>query len=276
MRTTTWIIAIIVGLALGGCGSGARSGSQPASTLQRVTETGVVRVGVKEDTRPFGYRMGGQLTGFDVDIANAVARQLGIDEVELVPVTSATRIGALERGEVDMVVASMTATRGRDRTIDFSIPYFADGQGLLVQQGSDIKSYLDLEGRLVGAVKGSTSSGNIATVAPGATVVEFSDYQKLEQAVLAGTVDAVTTDTVILVGMAAASDGALALAGKPFTTEPYGIGVPEDQSDWRDAINQALQTLWESGRYQLIYESWFGPGTPYADHVSFSLQTYPR
>ena len=276
MRTTTLTLIVLALAALGGCGGGQPRAQAGGSTLDVVTDRGVVRIGVKADTRPFGYRLGGQLTGFDIDIATAVAQQLGIEEVRLVPVTSATRMDALLGGQVDMVVASMTASRSRDRTVDFSIPYFEDGQGLLVQQGSDIGSYLDLDGRLVGAVKGSTSSDNIATVAPGATVVEFSDYQKLERSLRAGTVDAVTTDTVILVGMARASGGDLVLAGGPFTVEPSGIAVRENDSDWRDAINEALQALWENGQYQAIYQTWFGQGTPYANHVEFTLETFPR
>jgi polar amino acid transport system substrate-binding protein len=275
MRIAYVLIIGLVLLVATACGDGSRA-STAGSDLDAVRERGMVRVGVKADTRPFGYRVGGQLTGFDIDIANAVARQLGIEAVELVPVTSADRIAKLSGGAVDLVVASMTATRGRDREVDFSLPYFQDGQGLLVQADSALTSYLDLDGRLIGAVKGSTSAATIATVAPGATVVEFGDYTRLERALNAGTVDAITTDTLILVGMAKASGGALRLAGSAFTVEPYAIAVRENQSDWRDAINEALQALWESGQYQLIYQTWFGPGTPYADHVGFTMTTYPR
>jgi len=265
MRIDIILLTAVV-LALSACGG---SGS-------RATADGSDLDAVKADTRPFGYQLGGHLVGFDIDIANAVAQQLGLDEVQLVPVTSASRVGDLLSGKVDMVAASMTATRGRDQKVDFSIPYFQDGQALLVKSDADIGSYLDLDGRLVGAVKGSTSSGNIATVAPGATVVEFGDYGKLEQALRAGTVDAVTTDAVILVGMAQTAQGDLKLVGGTFTVEPYAIAVREDQSDWRDAINEALQALWENGQYQAIFQTWFGPGTVYADHVSFTMTTYPR
>lgn len=276
MRIDIILLTVVIALALSACGGSAPRATSGGSDLDAAKARGALRVGVKADTRPFGYDLGGHLVGFDIDIANAVAQKLGFAEVELVPVTSASRIKDLTSGKVDMVVASMTATRGRDREVDFSIPYFQDGQSLLVTAGSDIGSYLDLDGRLVGAVKGSTSSGNIATVAPGATVVEFSDYGKLEQALRAGTVDAITTDAVILVGMATAAKGELELVGGTFTVEPYGIAVRENQSDWRDAINEALQSMWESGQYQAVYQTWFGPGTAYADHVSFTMTTYPR
>ncbi|MDA3960120.1 MAG: transporter substrate-binding domain-containing protein [Planctomycetota bacterium] len=269
------VLLPLFALILSGCGGNSRS-TADSDTLKAVKQRGEVRIGVKEDTKPFGFRLGGERAGFDIDIAIAIAQQLGIAQVRFVTVTSANRIDMLKSGDVDMVLASMTITRQRDREVDFSIPYFQDGQGLLVQKDSDIGSYLDLAGRMVGAVKGSTSGSNIAQVAPDASVIEFGDYQRLERALRAGTVDAITTDTVILLGMAQSSKGALRLAGQSFTVEPYGVAIVENQSNWRDAINEAIQVLWESGQYQMIYDTWFGAHSVYGEHVNFAVTTYPR
>jgi len=272
------ILLPALALFLAACGGSSRPSAESAEgdRLEAIRGAGTIRIGVKVDSAPFGYLVGDTNVGFDVDIATAVASRLDVDEVEFVPVTSATRIPKVVSGEVDMAIASMTITRTRDRIIDFSVPYFQDGQGLLVREDNEIASYLDLDGALVGAVKGSTSAKNIAQVAPGATVLRFADFNQLQSALESGTIDAATSDTMILIGMQGRSKDQLRLAGEAFTVEPYGIAVRENQSNLRDAISNAVQELWESGEYQLIYDTWFGAGTRYEDAVRFRMTPYPR
>lgn len=267
-------------LMITGCGgsstarTSAPSKADHGNLLDQINASGELRIGVKVDSKPFGYKLGDDHVGFDIDIAAATAGRIGVQSVVFVPVTSANRMAMIESGEVDMVIASMTITRSRDEQVDFTVPYFQDGQGLLVPEGSPIQSYLDLDGAIVGVTKGSTSALNIGQVAPDATVVQFDDYAMLRAALLSGTVDAVTSDIIILLGMIGRDD--LRLAGSAFTTEPYGIAVRENQSDFRDALSDALQQLWETGEYQLIYDTWFGPSTRYSGAVQFSMRTYAR
>jgi polar amino acid transport system substrate-binding protein len=244
----------------------------------RVMKEKRVRVGVKADTPPFGLRIGDTFTGFDVDLAMAVAKQLGIEQVEFVPVTSANRIVKLLNGDVDMLMASMTITRYRELKLDFTIPYFQDGEGLLVKAGSPIQSYLDLGGKTVGCVKGSTSSYYMKQVSPDCTTKIYPDFAAMMAGFEADETEAVTSDTLILIGLmnAAADPGVYRIAGDRFTTEPYGIGVPENQSKWRDALNDALQDLWENGRWQVICDSWFGPGARYETKINFAITPYPH
>ncbi len=237
-----------------------------------------VRIGVKADTPPFGVASGDTYVGFDIDIAMAVAKQLGIEQVEFVPVTSADRIKRLLHGDVDMVVASMTITRYREKKVDFTLPYFQDGEGLLVKKESPIASYLDLAGKTVGCVKGSTSSYYMKQVAPDCATKVYANFDELMAGFDKDEVDAITTDTLILIGLMknAREPDAYRLAGDRFTTEPYGIAVPENQSRWRDALDSAIQELWENGRWQVICDSWFGPGAKYETSVNFSITPYPH
>ena len=275
LRTCRAGLAILALSVFPGCD---QTGASRPDLLELGRDRGVVRVGVKADAPPFGVMDEYDRYGFDIDIAGAVAEELGVPKVEFTTVTSADRIEKVASGEVDMAIASMTITRGRDEKVDFSVPYFQDGQGLLVRADSDVASYEDLAGRTVGGVKGSTSVVTIRQVQPDCTVREYPGYEEALAALGAGEIDALTSDMLILMGLRlkAADPEKLRLAGERFSTEPYGIAVPEDQSDWRDAVSEAIQRLWETGRWQRIYENWFGEKAKYRTDVPFVIVPFPR
>jgi len=272
------LILAALALVLAACGSGDRAAAGPAGDdLARVKQAGVLRVGVKVDTPPFGFKRGDTLAGFDIDIADALSQQMGLKDVTFVPVTSANRLQKLQAGEVDCVIASMTITRSRGRDVDFTIPYFQDGQALLVKGDSAVQSYLDLAGKKVGAVKGSTSAANLKQVTPDAEVVTFDSFATLVAGLESGKVEAITSDQLILQALAqGAKTKGLRIAGDRFSTEPYGIAVRENQSELRDALDEALQGIWENGRWQLIYDTWFGPRAKFHTTTSFAITPFPR
>jgi ABC-type amino acid transport substrate-binding protein len=244
--------------------------------LTAVRMAGVVRIGVKADTPPFGSRVGGELVGFDIDLAHAISRSLGV-RPELVAVSSGDRIEQLNGGRVDLLVASMTITRGRERSVDFSLPYFTAGQGLMVRRGSPVQNYLDLSGRPVGAVRGSTSADRLAALAPGARLQLFDHFDALLAALRNGQVEVISSDRVILLGLAAAHPNeGLTLVGNAFSYEPYGVAMAHNQSALRDAVNEAIQELWEDGRYRNIYDTWFGSRTIYGGLPMPVITPYPR
>jgi polar amino acid transport system substrate-binding protein len=177
-----------------------------------------------------------------------------------------------------MVVADMTITRYRERRVDFSIPYFQDGQALLVKAASPVKSYLDLNGKKVGAVKGSTSSFYMKQINPDATVVTYADNAALGKALMADEVDAATNDYLVLAGMVATAEdpASLRIAGERLTAEPLGVAVAQNQSHWRNAINHALLSLWETQDWHATADTWFGPKSKYASPVNFVMPVYPK
>lgn len=268
----------IVAFLISSCGAPRQEPAGNVDLLEKVKAAQRVRVGVKADTPPFGERAGDAYAGFDIDIALALSKVLGIEHVDFVPVTSANRDDKLLAGEIDMAIASMTITRYRDRKVDFTIPYFQDGQALLVAADSPIKSYLDLAGRTVGCVKGSTSSFYIKQIAPDAKPQVVADFKALMAALKDGSVDAATSDMLILIGLMKndAEPQRWKIAGSRFTAEPYGIALPENQSDWRDAINEALMELWEKGTWQQIANAWFGPGAKYENKLDFAIVPVPK
>lgn len=245
--------------------SSAPSTAKPAggaSVLDEIKSRGKVVVGVKFDTKLFGLKnpTGGEVEGFDIDIAKALAKEILGDEkkIELKEVTSKTRIPMLDNKEIDMIVATMTITEERKKQVEFSNVYFKAGQSLLVKKGSPIKSVADVKkGTKVLAVKGATSVANIKAKSPDATILEFDNYQDAFSALKAGQGDTLTTDNAILYGMMV-QDKNFEVVGEPFTDEPYGIAIKKGETTLQAAVNDGLKKLESSGEYAKIYEKWIG------------------
>ncbi|MGC9325701.1 MAG: ABC transporter substrate-binding protein [Desulfomonilia bacterium] len=255
------------------------TGAAFADDLEDIKAKGVLVAGVKDAVVPFGYvdEQTKELVGLDVDICREIANKLGV-KLELKPVTSATRIPQISEGMVDIAACTMTHKLSRDDVIDFSITYFMDGQKLLVKKGSGIKSYKDLAGTKVGTAKGSTSEKNIAAVQPNCTVLSFEGYPQAFLALKQGKVAAVTTDSVILVGLKGSDENPekWEIVGDFFSDEPYGIGLRENQSNLRDFINRSLMEMWRDGTYRKLYDKWLGPDTKYYMPLTWTMETWPE
>ena len=275
MKRLSSVLMLVMALAL----SLSFGTALKADTLEDVKAKGVLVAGVKDAVVPFGFvdEKTKELVGFDVDICKEIATKLGV-EIELKPVTSATRIPKLSQGMVDLAACTMTHKLSRDDVIDFSITYFMDGQKLLVKKGSGIKSYHDLAGKKVGSAKGSTSEKNIKEVQPDCTVLSFEGYPQAFLALKQGKVSAVTTDSVILVGLKGSDDNPdnWEIVGDFFAKEPYGIGVRENDSNFRDFVNRCLIEMWNDGTYKKIYDKWLGPDTKYYMPLTWEMETFPE
>ena len=237
--------------------------TQGGNLLEEITERGVVRVGVRNDNPPISFiDEDGEWVGFDLDLAAALGRQLGL-EVELVPVDGTTRITFLESGQIDMAVASANHTRSRDEAIDFSITYFWDNQSFLVRTG-EYENIDELFGATVAASAGSSTIDSWTSYtaerdgdAP--EFVEFEDKLAAVEAVRSGAVEGYTEDNITLLSLAAGDPNLTLLPGGHNVVQ-FGVGVPENQSDWLDSVNFALQDIWTSGEFQELYDPWFvGP-----------------
>ncbi len=250
-----------------------------ADELADIKAKGVLVAGVKDAVVPFGYvdEQSKQIVGFDVDICGEIANKMGV-KLELKPVTSATRIPQLSEGMVDIAACTMTRKVTREDVIDFSITYFMDGQKLLVKKGGKIKSYKDLAGKKVGTAKGSTSEINMRTIQPKCTVLSFEGYPEAFLALKQGKVAAVTTDSVILIGLKGSDENPekWEIVGDFFSREPYGIGVRENESNLRDFVNKSLMEMWNDGTYKKIYEKWLGPQTKFYMPLTWEMETIPE
>jgi glutamate transport system substrate-binding protein len=273
MRITRYAASLAAaGLMLAACG-GSEAGNQAeeaaentaevqedvefeaGTTMAELNEAGTMTIGTKFDQPGFGLLNPQTETpeGFDVEIAKIIAAELGIkaEDIEWVETVSANREPFLQNGQVDMVVATYTINDARKQLIDFAGPYYEAGQDIMVAEGNPekIEGPEDLAGKNVCSVEGSTPAQNIRDNYPEAQLTLFDVYSKCADALSAGQVDAVTTDNVILTGLVAGSDGAFELVGNPFTKEPYGIGVPKGDTEFRDFINDVLEESFENGTW---------------------------
>jgi glutamate transport system substrate-binding protein len=271
-RRLTGLLGFVVALmlAVAACGGddeggGAKGGATfpEGSTMARLQSAGKVTVGTKFDQPLFGLKnLEGKPEGFDVEIAKIIAGELGIDagKIEWVETVSANREPFIQQGKVDFVVATYTINDKRKKVIDFAGPYYEAGQDIMVKKGNPlgIKGPDDLSGKKVCSVTGSTPAENIRTKYPQAKLTEFDVYSKCAEALKNGQVDAVTTDNVILLGLISQDQESFELVGKPFTEEPYGIGVKKGDTQFRNFINDVLDKAKQDGRWKQAWDSTAG------------------
>jgi polar amino acid transport system substrate-binding protein len=234
------------------------------STMRRIQDRGRLIAGVDQNTYLFGFRdpSTNALEGFDIDRVREVAAAIfgDPDKVQYKVISSAERIPALERGEVDIVVRTMTATCDRWQKINFSAIYYVAGQRLLVDKGSSVTSLDELGNKWVCAARGSTSIAKIAQHPSKPIPVATDTWSDCLVMLQQGQVVAVSTDDTILAGMAA-QDPNVKMAGPRFTEEPYGIGVPKANEDMVRFVNAVLEKSVRDGAWAESYAQWLGRTT---------------
>ncbi len=239
--------------ACGGSGSGGGSG-----------DGNKIVVGTKFDQPGLGLKKpDGTMTGFDVDVARYVAKELGYseDQIEWKESPSAQRETLIANGQVKYIVATYSITDKRKEKVDFAGPYLLTGQSLLVAAANtDITGPESLQdNKKLCSVTGSTPAQRIKDKYPGVQLQQYDTYSACVEALKNGAIDAVTTDEVILAGYAAQSPGAFKIVGKPFSEERLGIGVKKDDAELRAKINEALEKMEKDGDWKAAFEKNLGP-----------------
>ncbi|GHD31486.1 ABC transporter substrate-binding protein [Nocardiopsis kunsanensis] len=254
-RPVTSLLAAAVGLStLAAC---AASGEE-ASVLEGDTIT----IGVKFDQPGLGLGENGEFAGFDVDVAHYLAEEMGFDrdDVEMVGVTSVEREDKIIEGEVDMVVATYSITPERKTEVTFGGPYYVAKQDILVSaDATDIETVRDLEGLEVCQGEGSNSASRITEgLGIDATVSEAPSYSRCIDRLDDGSADAVSTDDLILAGYLAEDPSAYRFVNYPFTDEKYGVGLPYEDVEACEAVNKAINRMYQDGTAGELLEKWFG------------------
>ncbi|MFJ5721084.1 glutamate ABC transporter substrate-binding protein [Streptomyces sp. NPDC093149] len=236
----------------------------PASpTWTKAKKRGYLRVGAKEDQPYLGEKdpATGVYSGFDIEIAKMMAASLGFEPktIRFRTIASANRETALQNGQIDYYVGTYTINDMRKKLVGFAGPYFMAGQSLLVRTDEhDIHGPQDLAGRTVCSAAGSTPYQRIAADYPRAILVAYDTYSICVDNLLTYQVDAVTTDDAILLGFAAKAPKELKVVGKPFSQEPYGIGVPRSDNALRFALDDALEANQKNGNWKKAFEATLG------------------
>jgi glutamate transport system substrate-binding protein len=249
-------------------GLDAAESSAPAAAsgegLVQKAQGGTLTVGVKFDQPGLGLKAAdGTMSGFDVEVAKYVAKQLGVEEsgITFKETPSAQRETALQNQEVDYIVATYSITDKRKQVVDFAGPYFIAHQDLLVTaDNTSICGPNDLNGKLLCSVKGSTSAQRIKdTFAADVQLKEYGGYSDCVQALKTGAVDAVTTDDVILAGYAAQSPGQFKVVGNGFSNENYGVGIHKGDTAGNEAVAAALSKMIADGSWEKALQDTVGP-----------------
>jgi glutamate transport system substrate-binding protein len=266
-------VSLVAALAvLAGCGDDegndggevkAEASFPAGTTMARLSDAGKVKVGTKFDQPLFGLKnLEGKPEGFDVEIAKIIAGELGIspENIEWTETVSANREPFIQQGKVDFVVATYTINDKRKEVVDFAGPYYVAGQDIMVAKGNPegITGPDALAGKKVCSVSGSTPAQNIKDNYPQAKLTEFDVYSKCAEALKNGQVQAVTTDNVILLGLVSKDPDAFELVGKPFTEEPYGIGLKKGDDAFRAFINDKLEAAFSDGRWKKAWDDTAG------------------
>ncbi|MCX5530374.1 glutamate ABC transporter substrate-binding protein [Streptomyces sp. NBC_00006] len=232
-------------------------------TWKKAEKRGHFIVGAKEDQPYLGEKnpANGTYTGFDIEIAKMVSASLGLDpkKIRFKTIASANRETALQNGQIDYYVGTYTINDLRKKIVGFAGPYYMAGQSLLVRTDEkDIKGPGDLAGKRVCSAAGSTPYQRIKADYPKAELVAYDTYSICVDNLLTYQVDAVTTDDAILLGYAAKVPEEMKLVGKPFSEEPYGIGVPKKDNALRFAIDDAIEARQKNGDWKKAYEATLG------------------
>lgn len=223
-----------------------------------------ITIGIKFDQPGVGLKTPDGYTGFDVDVATYVAKELGYsaDDIQWKETPSADRETALERGDVKFIAASYSINDERQKKVDFAGPYLLAHQDLLVRSDDKISKATDLNGKKLCSVTGSTSAQNVKkTIAPKAQLKEYGTYSECINGLSSGAVDALTTDDSILAGYAAQDQykGKFKLAGLKLTNENYGIGIKKGDTKLKDKINKALEKMVKDKAWDKAVKDNFGP-----------------
>lgn len=262
LRKASAAAAAVLALSLTAtaCGSDdSDSASEGDSGGKKIT------VGIKFDQPGIGLKTpDGSFTGFDVDVATYVAKELGYEakDIEWKETPSADRETALERGDVKFIAASYSINDERKQKVDFAGPYLLAHQDLLIRADDNIAKGADLNGKKLCSVTGSTSAQNVKDeLAPKAQLRQYGTYSECIDGLASGAVDALTTDDSILAGYASQDQnkGKFKLAGLSLSNENYGIGVKKGDTKLVDDINAALEKMVSDGAWEKAVADNFGP-----------------
>ena len=261
------LICGLAASALVGCASAPTAA--PKDTLARITQTQSITLGYREDSVPFAYKgSDGAPAGYSVELCKrgvgSLQSQLKLAKLDVkwVPVTVATRIGAVADGSIDLECGSTSRTLGREQQVDFSLATFVDGASYVSPAAKPLRKLSELNGRRVGVIAGTTTEAALKALASRGIVPQFvlvTTHTDGVAAVRDGRAEAYATDRLILVGevLTGPAGAVLTLGEDLVSIETYGLMMRRD-ADFRLAVNRALASMYRSGDVLGVFRQSFG------------------
>jgi glutamate/aspartate transport system substrate-binding protein len=293
MLKQIYIFAVGTALLIG---SGVSAYADESPVLKRIKERGSINMGHREASVPFSYiGSDGKPQGYSIDLCmkfvDAIKAEIGVPDlkINLVPVTSQTRIALMANGTIDLECGSTTNNLTRQKQVDYLPVTFITGTKLASKKGSGITEIEDLDGKTIALSLGTTNEKAIKRVAKEVGIniktIMVKDHPQGWLSVETGRADAYASDHVLLYGLISKSKNPddYQVTGRFLSYDPYGIMVPRNDSTYRRLGIVTLADLMRSGEIKEIYYKWFYPGPtninmPLSDtlRTAFRIQALPH
>lgn len=259
MRKLSSLVAstLVLGLLLTGCGAA----NQPTNSATGGTSAGAgaqtIKVGADVTFPPFEQVQNGKVTGFDIDIITAIAKEENLKiEGDIKTMDFQGLIPAIQTGTLDVAVAGITIKPERAQQVNFSKPYYKSGLSLLVKKDSTITGVPDLKGKTV-AVKLGTTGDLMMSKEQGVTVKRFNNIDEAYRELQNSGADAVIFDNPVHQNYINTGHDNVKVVGDLLTGEDYGIAVTKKDAQLVNKINDGLDKIIQNGEYEKIYQKYF-------------------
>ena len=276
-RLAAFLAVLLVGavsIVVAGCGGGSSSSSSSSTTSESEEGTEAAGGAGEEESSggekltvgsdipypPFEQGKKGSYTGFDVELMEAVGKEIE-REPEFIDSSFETIFRDVAQEKFEAVMSAATITEEREKVVAFSNPYYLSEQAILVKEGSSITGLADLKGKVVGAQQGTTGLELGKEKAEASELRPFPEGPDADNALKAGTVEAVIIDAPVA-KQQAEELGGIEIVEKVPTEETYGIAISKENTELVEQINEGLAKTLEDGTYAKVYEKWFSEAPP--------------
>lgn len=249
----------------------ALNAAEQIPTLEQIKQTGKIRIGFRQSEPPMSFRDSeGDAVGYSIDLCNLIITSVkekigGADiTVDYLPVNAQNRFSALQENQIDILCGATTKTLSRSELVDFTQLTFATGASLLSLQDAPVDTLVDLKGKKVAVVKGTTTEtvldAALRQTATDAEVVMVDSAAQGFEMLKEGKVAAYCSDQVVLIGLLLTSEAPrrYGVSEQTFSYEPFALAIRRNDADFRLVADRVLAQLYRSGKILEIYGKWFG------------------
>ena len=250
----SWVAAAVcAAVAVGGAGTAQAADA----VLEQIQKTGEFRVGVDATFAPFEFVKDGNKTGFDVELVEAIAKEIGAKRVDWVDIDFKGLIPGMLANRFDMISSAMYITEAREKVVSFSEPYYPGGLVVMVKaDNAAIKTPADLDGKTVAVQIGTKSASYLPQHFPNAKVIEVETNAEMFAQVETGRADATVTGKPAA-KLYAQNHPTVKVLPEQVTVEEYGFAFRKENPELLAAVNTAIAKLKSDGTYDKLVDKWF-------------------
>jgi len=260
------LLALLGATACSTLSGGSEEAPSGTTVLDRIRDSGILRVGLSGNQPPFNMKTReGTIIGIEPDLANALADNIGV-RAEFVVLPFGDLLGALEAGDVDIVMSQMTMTPERNARVAFAGPYFVSGKAILTKSATlaraDDPDDINRAGITLATLAGSTSEQFVKEAVPSARLVGTTDYDQAVSLVVNDEADAMVADyPICVISVLRFPDADLTTIASPFTFEPIGAAIPAHDPLFTNLVQNYMNMLEGTGLMAALQAKWFNDGS---------------